>query len=161
MTDVKTRDRMGRTPLHYAVIDGPDGSANDWKEKDPARKAELHSRSVEFKLSNARHLIDSGADVNAKDDQGFTPLHFAATRDSVEVVRLLLDSGAEVDPVNDKGQTPLACAVADPWTDPDTLGLLRERGADPFRPANNGRSAIDTLRMMGDEARRAAFVDLL
>lgn len=161
MTNIHERDRMGRTPLHYAAIDRPDGTANDWKETDPARKAELHQRSVEFKLANVRHLIDSGADVNATDDNGDTPLHFAATHDSAEVVKMLLDAGADVDAVNAKGETPLKRAVADPWIDINTLQLLRDRGADPFRQANNGRSAIDTLRIMGDEARRAAFADLL
>lgn len=161
MTNIHDRDRAGRTPLHYAVTDGPRDQTNAWKEADPRRKAELHDQSVEFRLNNVRHLIDSGADVNARDDSDYTPLHFAATRDSAEVVRLLLDSGAEVDAVNNKGETPLRCAVGAPWVDPNTLGLLREHGADPFRPSNNGRSAIDFLRGIADDARRAAFIDLL
>ncbi|MDO3058460.1 MULTISPECIES: ankyrin repeat domain-containing protein [Mycobacteriaceae] len=162
MTDVHQRDRAGRTPLHYAAIDGPrEQMGSAWQEEDPARKAELHEQSVEFKLANVRHLIDSGADVNAKDDEGWTPLHFAATHDSAEVVRQLLDAGAEIDAVNNKGETPLRCAVSATWMDPKTLQLLRDRGADPFRPANNGRSAIDYLRMIDQEDKRAPFSDLL
>ncbi len=162
MTDVHERDRAGRTPLHYAAIDGPrDQMATAWQEEDPARKAELHAQSVRFRLENTEHLIASGADVNARDDQGYTPLHLAAAADSAEVVRLLLDSGAEIDAVNNKGETPLNHAVGGPWIDPNTLVLLRDRGADPYRPANNGQSAIDFLRMIADEKRRAPFSDIL
>ncbi len=162
MTNVHDRDRAGRTPLHYAAIDGPRDQVNAWQETDPVRIAELHQSSVEHRLNNSRHLIDSGADVNAGDENGYTPLHFAVNADSVEVVRYLLDSGANLEAVNDKGETPLNIAVGNTTSGAgEIIQFLRDRGADPFRPANNGRSAIDYLRMIGSEAKRAPFSDLL
>jgi cytohesin len=49
-------------------------------------------------------LIDKGADVNAKDNQGNTLLH---TLSSQELVELLIDKGADVNAKNNKGNTPL------------------------------------------------------
>lgn len=162
MTNIHDRDRAGRTPLHYAAIDGPRDQTNAWQETDPARIAELHRASVEHRLTNTRHLVDSGADVNAADENGYTPLHFAVNADSVEVVRYLLDSGANLESVNDKGETPLNIAVGNTSSGAAAIiAFLRERGADPFRPANNGRSAIDHLRMIGNQDKRAPFADLL
>lgn len=162
MSNVNDRDREGRTPLHYAAIDGPDDQINAWTETDPARIAELHRASVDYRLANTRHLVDSGADVNAADDDGFTPLHFAVNADSVEIVRYLLDSGADLERANNKGETPLNVAVGNTTSGAgEIIQFLRDRGADPYRPANNGLSALDYLRRIGNEAKRAPFADLL
>jgi len=59
-----------RTPLHYAV--------------------HLSGRKAE----NAIALIQSGANVNARDNSGYTPLKLAVKRQNAEVVNILLDAGA-------------------------------------------------------------------
>lgn len=78
----------------------------------------------------ARESIRQGADINATDQEGFTPLMDAIlTSDwSLEMVRLLLDSGASVH-VADKKQhwTPLHFASRD--GKPELVRLLLQRGA--------------------------------
>ncbi|MBL3745162.1 ankyrin repeat domain-containing protein [Mycobacteroides abscessus subsp. massiliense] len=158
MTDVHSRDRAGRTPLHYAVIDGPRDQVNAWQETDPVRIAELHQISVDYRLANSRHLIDSGANVNATDDDDCTPLHSAVAGDSAEVVRYLLDSGAYVDARNNKGETPLKLAVRN--TTPaaaQIMEVLYAAGADPTIQADNGKSALDFVRRYGKPEERAVF----
>lgn len=158
MTDVHSRDRAGRTPLHYAVIDGPRDQVNAWQETDPVRIAELHQISVDYRLANTRHLIDSGANVNAADDDDCTPLHSAVAGDSAEVVRYLLDSGAYVDARNNKGETPLKLAVRN--TTPaaaQIMQVLYTAGADPTIQADNGKSALDFVRRYGKPEERAVF----
>jgi ankyrin repeat protein len=59
-------------------------------------------------------LIEAGADVNAKDNNGSTPLFFCALKGHVEVARALIEAGADVNAKvdnGDNGVTPLyVCA---------------------------------------------------
>ena len=50
-------------------------------------------------------LLESGADVNMRDEQGLSALHFAALYGRIEHVRLLLKHGAKVDFVAESGKT--------------------------------------------------------
>ena len=46
-------------------------------------------------LKDIQTLIKNRANVNARDDRGFTPLHYAAFEGNVKVVRRLIESGAD------------------------------------------------------------------
>ena len=52
-------------------------------------------------------LLQAGADVNAKDEDGRTALIAASTEDNPEMVRLLLQAGASVNVKDKKGRTAL------------------------------------------------------
>ena len=45
-------------------------------------------------------MLDKGADVNAKDNDGWTPLIKAAAGGRIELARLLLERGADIDVVD-------------------------------------------------------------
>ncbi|KAK8532556.1 hypothetical protein V6N13_131876 [Hibiscus sabdariffa] len=62
-------------------------------------------------VNGIKSCIGEGANVNGKDQNGWTPLHRAAFKGKVESVRVLLGYGAEVNDVDENGYTPLHCAV--------------------------------------------------
>ncbi|MYS23791.1 hypothetical protein GA0115240_156418 [Streptomyces sp. DvalAA-14] len=98
-------DRLGRTAVHYAVVDG-----------------DAAGLSV---------LLASGADPGAVDASGWTPLHFAAQAQDLDAAEVLLGAGASVDAVDRQGNTPLWRAVFCCRGDGSMIRVLLEAGADP------------------------------
>jgi ankyrin repeat protein len=127
-------DRAGRTPLHYAA--------------------------VEVDITSARHLLESGLDPGARDDDGWTPLHFAAQSNSAEIAELLLNAGAPVDLRDSHGNTPLFKAVFSSRGKGDVIRLLRARGADPNAANRHGVSPLKLARTIANFDVRQFFVDL-
>jgi ankyrin repeat protein len=115
---------MGRTPLHYAALDGP--------------------------VAQVRALIAEGSSVATTDKHGFTPLHFACQQNRDEVVQVLLDAGAPVDPVDAQGNTPLSRAVFNAAGDPAIVRRLVAAGADPDLANKSGQSPRGLADMIGN-----------
>ena len=79
----------------------------------------------------------AGADVNAKDENGWTPLHHAATWDSKEIVELLIAKGADVNAKNDDESTPLHYAETK-----EVAELLIAKGADVNAKDEDGETPL-------------------
>lgn len=79
-----TKDRHGRTALHYAVL--------NCHEEMTAR------------------LMKAGASINVMDDKGERPLHIAANSQSISMMRLLLENDASTDFLSYTGMTALGIA---------------------------------------------------
>jgi hypothetical protein len=82
-------------------------------------------------LDALRSLLAEGADVDAADEQGWTPLNYAAGRGDAEAVRLLLEHGADPTVTGRDNRTPLMIARAADRK--EVVGILteaeQERGA--------------------------------
>ena len=61
-------------------------------------------------LQEVSHLLDKGADVNAKNNEGASALFLAALKGHIEIVHALLDKGADVNAKSNKGGTALMVA---------------------------------------------------
>ena len=74
-----------------------------------------------------QHLVD-GVDVNAKDEDGWTPLQDATTSGHKEIVELLITKGADVNVKTEEGETPLHAAAYK--VHKEIAELLIKEGAD-------------------------------
>lgn len=95
--------------------------------------APLHSAVAGKHYEIAARLIESGANVNAKQQDGFTPLHGAAQNGDKRIVELLLEHGADVNARVDKHAAQFAnmtaLDLARQANAPEVVVLLRGRGA--------------------------------
>jgi ankyrin repeat protein len=80
-----------------------------------------------------RYLVEElGADVNQRDNNGYTPLHHAAARGDNEMILYLVSKGADVKAVSRRGQTTVDMAngpVQRLRPFPETIALLERLGA--------------------------------
>lgn len=141
---VTIQDEFGNTPLHYAAFGSNmhifslytaglpvDSLHNDALKsiKNNSGETLLHWAAAGKKIDILRFLLSSGADVNAANDNGWTPLMCAvapstATETSMpsyykalQAARIILDHGAD----------PLAC-TAEGWTPLHCLSLYLDNG---------------------------------
>ncbi len=82
-----------------------------------------------------QHLA-AGADVNAKDGDGWTPLHFPET--NKEIVELLIAAGADVNAKDQDDVTPLHFVQTK-----ETAELLIAKGADVNAKDIEGKTLLD------------------
>jgi ankyrin repeat protein len=111
----------GFTALHLAAFFGHveavrlllrHGAKLESVAENPMRVRPLHSAAASGDRAVVRLLVDAGADLDAKQEGGFTPLHAVAQNGDDEGVELLLEAGALPDPRTDDGRTPEDLALA-------------------------------------------------
>jgi ankyrin repeat protein len=111
---VNARSADGFTALHFAcyftqeeamrmlLAAGADVTA---VSNNPMQLMPLHSAASARNLPAVRALLDHGAPVNAKQQQGWAPLHAAAQNGDAEMYRFLVSRGADPNQPNDDGVT--------------------------------------------------------
>ena len=83
-------------------------------------------------------ILELGADLSQKDDNGETLLHSAARHVNPEMVALLLDRGLDINATDNRGRTPIFRATA-------YLG----KGVDP--EIGEVRDPLPTIRFLLDQ----------
>lgn len=103
-------------------------------------------------------LIDAGADVNEKDENGEAPLHIAVVEGYREIASLLIEKGAEVNVGNLRGLTPLHAAA---WRGfRDVALLLIASGADVnARENRDAVTPLHTAALAGREETAALLIE--
>ena len=90
-------------------------------------------------------LLQSGAQVDRRNDRGQTPLGGAAFKGDEQIVALLLQHGADIDADNGGGMTPLMFAAM--FDRGKVVELLQARGASLQRRNRLGLSAGFIVRV--------------
>ena len=101
-----------------------------WYRVEPFQPGEFDWRWTDQVLP---YLVEElGADVNARDLNGYSPLHHVAARGDNELILYLVEKGADVTVVSRRGQTTADMANGpvqriSPF--PETVALLEKLGA--------------------------------
>ena len=123
------------------------------KERSPKDKA-LIEAVMDGKVDKVKSLIESGADVNARDMGGPAILHAVACQDptpeeATAIVRLLIDAGADVNARGFEGMTALHEAARAGYT--DAVRALLDAGAKVNSRGSFGETALDIAEEEGHE----------
>jgi uncharacterized protein len=114
-------DNMEALKQHIAA-------GSNLNEKDPlGGSSPLISASLFGKTTMAKMLIDAGADINFRNNDGSTALHTASFFCRPEIVKMLLDKGADKTIKNKYGSTAyesVAGSFADVKPSYDALGKM-------------------------------------
>ena len=84
-------------------------------------------------------LIEKGADINAKEINGYTPLHFAVMHEKIPIASMLIKHGSNVQSSCNSGNTPLHLACARSL---ELSKLLINNGGDVNAVNLNGQTPI-------------------
>ncbi len=117
----KAIDKLARSDIWLAVITGNERAVkrlarkvDDLNAKEEASRTTLLILAAINGYANiVETLIDAGADVDVRGDDGATALLVAAFFGRADAVEVLLKHGADTSISNNEGITPLAAAQAD------------------------------------------------
>jgi ankyrin repeat protein len=87
----------------------------------------LRSAASNGQVEEVERLLNEGADIDARADNGMTPLILASWRGHAKVVELLLREGADVNAATDIGTTALRLATERGHR--EIIRMLQEAGA--------------------------------
>lgn len=122
--DPKIASAAGTTPLMVAA---GLGFAGNFSQNAP-----------DAWIAAVKYCLELGLDINAADNQGYTPLHGAAYRGDNDLVKFLVEKGAKIDARNKLGWSVTDMANAPslrssvPLAHPETIALLLKMGAPPL-----------------------------
>lgn len=102
-------------------------------------------------------LLDAGADINYKDDDGNTLLHYAAASCHPEIVKFLIEKGLDLEAKRKLGATPL-CVAAKESESVAVLKTLIEAGADINARSHYGETLLITAAGFNTNTRVIKFL---
>ncbi len=94
-------------------------------------------------------LLENGADINARNDDGVTILHIVTDPNAVP---MLVKSGAMIDARDKNGWTPLIMQADNQENGPDVVEALLSEGANPNAKGENGVTALALAKETGNQS---------
>lgn len=118
--DISARDKDGKIPLDLATQENGTGIAEFLKQTQLDLDKQLLTAVQDRNLSKAEVLVSRGANINTKNDDGYTSLHFAVLKNFQSGIDYLIKKGANIDAKDNLGRTPLHWAARDGY-----LGIVQ------------------------------------
>ncbi len=84
---------------------GVDINAPAYFDEMPVIKIANNAVTLSANIEQLQFLVKNGADINIKNQQGYTPLMLAAIKNNVDMVLALLEAGADISVTDNKGRT--------------------------------------------------------
>lgn len=137
------------------------GDCNRIKDIFKTCSLEATFRSGQTAVFYSRHmpedimwwLVEQGADINARNQWGWTPLHdiLSFAQDRTDDAELLLYLGADIHAVTPEGDTPLHYAAE--WGQLRVVKMLIEKGADAYARNEEGETPMEYMLAEANNSR--------
>ena len=146
--NVNSRDHTGATPLDYSIL----GEHKEFAELlrrnggESGIEDSIFAATIHGNVEAVKKHLDSGIDVNIKDEDGINLLSYAAMEGKMEITEFLIKAGANVNASSKAKDTALDYAL-----DYETVKLLTTNGADVnIKGEGNGRTRLFIAVEHGD-----------
>ena len=118
-------------------------------QENPAPSLSLHMSVLQGNIDSVRQHINTGSDLNKKDEWGSTALIIATTFGKTEIAKALIDAGADMTIGNNDGSTPLHIAAL--FCRTEIVKVLLGKGIDKYIRNNSGSTAFDIVAVPFDD----------
>ena len=135
------------------------GAASAPKLKAALPPDALHRAAKAGNLKGLEAALAAGADVNARDDKGWTALLYVVDKGYVLLVEPLLQAQADPDVRAPDGATALFMAAAHGHS--EIILLLMKAGADPTIKGPKGKTAVDLALLNLEKGKKEPWVSIL
>lgn len=155
------RTELGVGLAHYAAVFGSHDCLSVLLEAGVNPDLKLSDNSLIHLATNAgeigiiQSLIDSGANINARNNDKETALHIAASLGHLEICRILLDAGIKKEKRNNRNATAIFVAAENDQT--AAMRLLYEEGAK-FKFSKHNRQILLLRTIIKNELDTVEFL---
>ncbi|BDI28665.1 hypothetical protein CCAX7_007160 [Capsulimonas corticalis] len=151
---------LGQAMLFPSLVRALLAHGADPNIRDASGCTALHWLGRRKPLETTQLLLDAGAAVDVKDDQGWTPLMRAIWCGKPDHVRLLLDHGADIHHVNAQGQSGLGLLAGWGWHHGvEVQTILLDLGLDVNTQDNEGTTPLMCATRYGHEDLMQLYLD--
>lgn len=156
-SNVNEKGAFALTPIHTAFDSSQEeiiklllNKGSDVNTKDNREQTVLHKAVSLGNLEITKLIVAKGIDANLKNEFGHTALHIAIQFGNIDLIKYLIKNNANVNIQDIEGMTPLHSTTAN-GAYPEIIQILLSQGADRTLMNNNGKTALDIAKEMGNK----------